>query len=350
MSISQTHKALVAHEIGGALVAIDVPTYSPGQGELLVKAHSVALNPADWKIHRNRVMDHYPVIFGFDMAGEVVQVGEGVEGFSVGDRIFGQTTVTANRRAGFQQYLIKDAATAAKIPEDVSYDEAGTLPLGFATAITGLYAEFPHGAGLTPPFTRDTEGKYTGQPIVVLGGSSSVGQATIQAAQISGFSPIITTASERHSNFLRTLGATHVLSRQLDRSTLRNAIKSIIGDKSIEVVYDAVSLEDTQKLGASLLGKGGVLILVLNSKLTPKESRDVKLAAAYASFTEPWNVVLLRKAFQEKLNGWLKDDRIKPNNYEILPDGLGGISGGLQRMADNQVSAAKLLAHPQETP
>lgn len=87
MSTRKTHKALLAPALAADYVVKDVETYVPGSGELLVKAHSVALNPVDWKVHKLWPMDHYPAIYGNDMAGEVVEIGEGVEGFSKGDRM-----------------------------------------------------------------------------------------------------------------------------------------------------------------------------------------------------------------------------------------------------------------------
>lgn len=66
----------------------DAPSYKPAKGEVLVKNHAVAINPVDWKIQDyDFFVEKYPVILGEDVAGEVIEVGEGVDQFKVGDRV-----------------------------------------------------------------------------------------------------------------------------------------------------------------------------------------------------------------------------------------------------------------------
>ena len=80
-----------------------------------------------------------------------------------------------NRRAAFQQYLVAPAEITAKVPQNITLDQASALPVVLATAALGLYNEKKSGAGLTAPW-EGGRGKYAGQPILIIGGSSSVGQ------------------------------------------------------------------------------------------------------------------------------------------------------------------------------
>ncbi len=73
----------------------------------------------------------------------------------------------------------------------------------------GLYQKAPGGLDLTPPWAPGGKGKYSGKSIVVLGGASIVGQGAIQWARLSGFSPIVATASLSNETFLKSIGATH---------------------------------------------------------------------------------------------------------------------------------------------
>lgn len=72
----------------------DVPVHKPYPGEILIKIHATTLNPVDWKIPKFGIalerypMDKSPVILGNDIAGEVVELGEGVRDFKVGDRVY----------------------------------------------------------------------------------------------------------------------------------------------------------------------------------------------------------------------------------------------------------------------
>jgi NADPH:quinone reductase-like Zn-dependent oxidoreductase len=72
----------------------DVPVQKPQAGEILIKIHATTLNPLDWKIPKFGIFmdiypfDKHPVVLGHDIAGEVVEIGEGVTDFKVGDRVY----------------------------------------------------------------------------------------------------------------------------------------------------------------------------------------------------------------------------------------------------------------------
>ena len=85
-----THKALLLLEKQGKYVVQDVPTPKPGPGELLVEVKAVGLNPVDWKVNYDYafLIAEYPAIVGSDAAGTVKEIGEGVTGFAVGDRVY----------------------------------------------------------------------------------------------------------------------------------------------------------------------------------------------------------------------------------------------------------------------
>lgn len=83
-----THKALQLLEKHGKFAVHDVETPKPGPGELLVEVKSAGLNPADWKVQAYGLFyENYPVVLGFDGAGIVKEIGEGVTNFAVGDRV-----------------------------------------------------------------------------------------------------------------------------------------------------------------------------------------------------------------------------------------------------------------------
>jgi NADPH:quinone reductase-like Zn-dependent oxidoreductase len=67
----------------------DAPIYKPGKDEVLVKIHAAALNPADWKVvtRFSHFLTNFPAVLGSDIAGEVVELGEGASSFAIGDRV-----------------------------------------------------------------------------------------------------------------------------------------------------------------------------------------------------------------------------------------------------------------------
>lgn len=97
----------------------------------------------------------------------------------------------------------------------------------------------------------------------------------IQFAKLSGFSPIITTASLKHGEYLKSLGATHVIDRQIPLSSLPDEISKIT-KKPIKTVYDTVALPATQEAGYNVLAEEGHLILVSTPKIkTPTERKHI---------------------------------------------------------------------------
>ena len=82
------HKALVIPEKRAPYVVKSVPTPKPGPAQVLIKVESVSLAPFDWAVQSlGMVIEEYPAILGEDIAGTVVEVGEGVTRFKIGDRV-----------------------------------------------------------------------------------------------------------------------------------------------------------------------------------------------------------------------------------------------------------------------
>ncbi|KAH9939852.1 GroES-like protein [Amylocystis lapponica] len=325
----------------------DVPALGPGQ--LLVKIQSTALNPVDWKIQAYGLfIDKFPAILGTDAAGTVEAIGEGVSGFVKGDRVLYQG-LFVNPQATFQQYGLSNADVTAKIPSQLSFDQAASIPLGLATAALGLYHISPAAsAALSPPWEASGRGKYAGKPFAVFGGSSSVGQYVIQLAKLSGFSPIIATASLHNTPLLTSLGATHVLDRNLSADALR-AEAAKITSAPIQTVYDAIGDADTQLTAYSLLAPGGTLVIVQGDAIpAEKKSADKLVKNVFGNVNVPANRAV-GVGLYSKLTTLLDEGDLKPNVVEVLPDGLGGIAGGLKRLQKGQVSGKKLIARPQET-
>ncbi|KAG6845254.1 hypothetical protein H0H87_011989 [Tephrocybe sp. NHM501043] len=339
------HKALYLDAKCGKFVLGYNDTPKPGNGELLVKIEAVGLNPVDWSIQKwGLFIENFPAILGTDTAGTVVEVGQGVTNFSVGDRVVYQGS-WANDRASYQQFNLASAVTTAKIPNFLSFEAAATIPVCLTAAFLGLYNSKPHGAGYSPPFRPSAVGKYTNKPILIFGGAGSVGQFAIQLAKLSGFSPIITTASPKNTRYLESLGATHVIDRNLPLSSLAGAVKGVT-NAPIEIVYDAVSTADTQKTGYEILAPNGSLVVVLNPEVTKAVGKEVFHVFAMPNLPHTSDI---SANMYSKLTEWLEEGVLLPNRVEILPTGLEGVVGGLSKLENGQVSGTKLITRPQFT-
>ncbi|PCH39324.1 GroES-like protein [Wolfiporia cocos MD-104 SS10] len=344
-----SQKSLLLTAKQGSFAVDTTPIPKPGPGQVLIKIQSAALNPVDWKIQVYGIfIEKFPSVLGSDIAGTIEAVGEGVTGFAKGDRVLNQGIIGNNDFAGFQQYALANADVTAKIASSLSFDQASTVPLGLATAAIGLFnLGKSNSAGLHPPWEDNGSGRYAGQPIVIFGGASSVGQYVIQVAKLAGFSPIITTASLTNADYLRGLGATHVLDRKLSAEQLKAQVSSITS-ASIQIVYDAISEADTQVAAYDLVSSGGTLVLVLaNSIPESKRASDRKIVNVYGNVNAPDNRATGASLYKQ-LTRLLENGSIKPNRVEVLPNGLQGIVDGLKKLQAG-VSNIKLVAHPQET-
>ncbi|EEB99445.1 hypothetical protein MPER_00882, partial [Moniliophthora perniciosa FA553] len=185
-------------------------------------------------------------------------------------------------------------------------------------------------------------------------GSTSVGQYAIQLLRFAGFSTIITYASGQHTEYLKSLGATHVIDRKLVEITdLPSEVTKITNGKAVQLVHAAISQPEALAAGAAVLADDAPLVTVLPPTLPIPPALEAlekrgKLFKVYADFHEanrPFGSLVYKN-----LTRWLEEGIFVPNRVEELPNGLAGVVAGLERMKNNQVSGVKLVINPQETP
>ncbi len=187
-------KAYAFKDYGGpeTQALVELPKPVPSAGELLVAVRAAGVNPVDWKYRagylREFVPLELPAVFGSELAGVVEQIGEGVDGFAVGDEVFGSPST-----GGYAEYSLLTVAGAARKPAGVSFVDAATLPVAAATAYDGV-----HQLGL-----------HKGEVLLVNGVGGGVGVAAAQIARGLGIE-VIGTASAGKSEFVESLGARHV--------------------------------------------------------------------------------------------------------------------------------------------
>ncbi|EEB92174.1 hypothetical protein MPER_09357 [Moniliophthora perniciosa FA553] len=353
-----TSRNLAILQSKGPYTLINAPIPRPEKGEVLVKVQGAALNHLDWKLQYSPIdLFPFPLHTGSDGAGTVLEVGEGVSEIREGDRVLFQGWFDAKRNC-FQEYAVVNVNLCAKIPNSLSLLEAAAIPLPLITAAFGLSLQHPAhpaptlaakdfkfpprgGAGLKPFWEQDAKGVYAVQPIVILGGSSSVGQCVIQIAKHLGFSPIITTASPRHSQHLISIGATNVV----DRASSEDAIQKTLPESSnLGLLFDAVSC--ATQAHVDLLNPGGKFITVgsIPSTIIFTEGRSgiITYGAAHY-YSDIGGKLFLR------LEELLEHGIIQRLNIEKLEGGLESIPDGLKRLQQGAVNGIKLVIDPSET-
>jgi len=196
----ETMTAVVQRAYGDADVLdidrVDVPR--PGPGQVLLEVRAAGLDRGTWHLmtglpYLTRLMfglrrPKQPVP-GFDVAGVVVAVGEGVDRFSVGDEVFG----TAD--GSFAEYALAEASTLARKPRSVSFEDAAVVPVSGLTAHQAVH---------------DSGRVAAGQRVLVIGASGGVGGYAVQLAALAG-AEVTGVASGAKAEHVRSLGAVRVI-------------------------------------------------------------------------------------------------------------------------------------------
>ncbi|MGW1747591.1 NADP-dependent oxidoreductase [Streptomyces sp. NPDC002092] len=221
-------KAYVFTRYGGpeaeALVDVDRP--SPGPGQVLVAVRAAGVNPVDWKQRTGYPRPgesgerDFPAYFGNGVSGVVEQVGEGVEGFAVGDAVFGRPVVS-----GYSEYALLSVDLIAHKPDALSFTDAATLPVAAVTAYDGIRRlDLPAGATL-----------------LVTGAGGGVGVAAVQIARALGLR-VVGLASEAKKGFVESLGARHVASGPGWTGRVAGAVDGVYDLVGGDVLAEAATL------------------------------------------------------------------------------------------------------------
>lgn len=352
MSVPKSHRAAYIHGLNEAPKIAERTLGEVTPDEIAIKMSATAINPVDWKLRDYGLFIvpgwQYPAILGSDGSGTVAAVGSSVSNFKVGERVFFQSGYGSDDVSTFQEYIKIPAGVVAKTPNNISDEEASGIVLAAHAAAAALYDTTGH--GLTPPWSLGGDVVGKDKTIVILGGSSSVGQYAIQLARLSGFSRIVTNASPKHASFLKELGAHEVLDR--NTSTVEEFQKAIEG-LPLEFVFDAISDKETQKLGVALLQatktQGTNVITVMPAD--EEAIKDGEQGEVKVEIKQIWGIALdprlryLISALTDNLggeDGWIAKGLFKPNKVEVTEGGLEKLQEGMEKNK-NGVSGVKVI-------
>ncbi|MBW4500116.1 MAG: NAD(P)-dependent alcohol dehydrogenase [Scytonema hyalinum WJT4-NPBG1] len=191
-------KAVVIREYGSPEVLqyqeVEPPKIKPDQ--LLVKVRATCVNPVDWKIRKGMLKlitgNKFPMILGFDLSGDVVEVGSQVTRFKPGDAIYGNVGLLGGAYA--ELAAVPEKSVALK-PTNMTYEEAASVPVAALTALQAL---------------QDLAHIEVGQTVLINGASGGVGTFAVQIAKALG-AEITAVCSTKNSDLVKSLGADRVI-------------------------------------------------------------------------------------------------------------------------------------------
>ena len=244
-------KALLSHEPGGpeTLRLDELPDPQAGPGELLVRVRATAINFPDVLIIEDKYQLKPPRPFapGGELAGEVEAVGEGVEGWSVGDRVIAVTGFGA-----LAEKVVIPARAAFRLPEERSFEEGAALLLTYATSIHAVL---------------DRGKLQAGQTMLVLGAAGGVGLAAVELGKANDARVIAAVSSEEKAQAARDAGADEAIvypQGPFDKDAqkaLAQLFKDAVGPAGADVIYDPVGGDYTEAALRSIAWEGRFLVV-----------------------------------------------------------------------------------------
>lgn len=311
-------KALLSRATGGpeTLVLEEVADPVPGKGEVLIDTAACAINFPDTLVIRDLYQFKPPRPFapGSEISGTIAALGEGVEGWQVGDRVAAMTL-----SGGLQEKIALPAASLFKVPDGVDLNAASALLMTYGTAIYAL---------------KDRAGLKAGETVLVLGAAGGVGIAAVELAKAYGARIVAAVSSEEKAAAARKAGAddTVIYGRgPFDKDASRalaKQFKAACGADGAHVIVDNVGGDYAEPALRSIGYRGRYLVIGFPAgipkiplNLTLLKTADIR-GVFYGDFTfrEP---AANRELVSELFDLWLAG-KISPLVSETYPLARGG--------------------------
>lgn len=238
-------RAIAMDRCGGAEVLrlAELPMPAPGPGEVLIKVAYAGVNPADWKTREGWLAPffeyRFPFVLGFDAAGVVVKLGEGVSGLVPGQRVVATSKQGLGQWGSYAEYVVAMVDAVAPLAAGLRFAEAAALPTAGITAWEGLF-ESGHIAA--------------GQKVLVHGGAGGVGSYAIQLARHAG-ARVAATCGAGNFDYVRGCGAELAIDYRSGRIAEEVATWA---PRGVDLVLDTVG-QNSLPQAAELARPGGVV-------------------------------------------------------------------------------------------
>ena len=324
-------RKVVYPKVGGvdSIQIVEAQDPIPSKGEVCVRIHRAGINFADLMMRQGLYGSNpdYPFTPGYEAAGEILSIGEGVDGLSEGQRVLAMTGF-----GGYSEMVCLDSNRIIPLPDSVSFDQAAALPVTYGTA----YHMLVYLGNLSE-----------GDTVLVHHAAGGVGTAVAQICQAYGVSKVIGTASAPKKEFVESLGMHFVDSKSED---FVSVCKSLTDGKGVNHAIDPVGGKHLMRSYKALC-RGGKLYCFGASSAVKGEKRSVATAMSMWATTpkfDPLKMMRSNKAVFGVHMGLLDDESIFKGHLEALSDML--LKGKIDPIIDSvwrfeQVSEAQKHMH-----
>ncbi|KAK3674660.1 hypothetical protein LTR78_005382 [Recurvomyces mirabilis] len=342
--MSGKHQATVLAQKGGPISIQERTTPKPGSGEYLVEVKAVAFNPIDYYQRDFGLppINQYPTVLGGDVAGTIAAAGSRVENpLPQGSRVLAGASAFFHNNdpdyGAFQRYVLVPWQLVTALPDKMSFEEGAVMPLAVMTALTAYTCvDIP----LDTRFTAQDKQGY-----LVWGASSSVGTYAVQVAKSKGYT-VYATASAKHHDYIKGLGADHVFAYQ-DKDVVDQITSAVKKDDITLTTAQCVVTGSLEPVLAILKAtKGDGHAKVTHTPVLPPDHPTLENTTIKFNFPpieQPAQNDHYRKCFQEWLAPGLRDGTVvssPPVQHE--GNGLEAIDKAIDAMRSG-VSCKKIV-------
>ncbi|MCM2533280.1 zinc-dependent alcohol dehydrogenase family protein [Neobacillus pocheonensis] len=243
----------------------EVPKPEAILGHVVIEVKATSVNPIDTKIRSGAVpavAPEFPAVLHGDVAGAVVEVGEGVTEFKVGDEVFGCAGGFKGTGGALAEYMLADVQLLAPKPKNLSMVQAAALPLVTITAWESLY---------------NRANVQNGQTVLVHAATGGVGHVAIQLAKLAGAKVFTTASSEEKLSIGKRLGAD--VSINYREQSVEEYVKEHTDGKGFDIVFDTVGGENLDRSFQAAATYGKILAIAARSThdLSPLHAKALSL-------------------------------------------------------------------------
>ncbi len=282
----------------------ELPTPTPGPGEVLVEIKAASLNFPDLLIVQNKyqLKPELPFVPGSEFAGVVQAVGDGVQHLRVGQNI-----ACLSGTGGFATHTIVKAGMCMPLPPGFGFVDAAAFIMIYATSYHALI---------------DRAALQAGETVLVLGAAGGVGTSAIQIAKAAGARVIAAASTDAKCTLCTRLGADATINYQ--RENLRESLKTLTQGKGPDVVYDPVGGDLAEPAFRSIAWRGRYLVIGFAGGPIPSLALNLPLLKGASIVGVFWGDFARREpkanaAMMEKLASWYGAGTIRPVIDRTMP-------------------------------
>ncbi|MHA6758475.1 NADPH:quinone oxidoreductase family protein [Streptacidiphilus sp. PAMC 29251] len=261
-------------EPGSALELVDIATPQPGPGQVRLRVRAAALNFPDVLLCRGtyQIRPELPFTPGVELCGEVDELGEGVTGLTVGDRVIGNPALPHGSLA---EFALAEATDLFPAPESLDDAQASALHIAYQTGWFGLHRR----ARLQP-----------GETLLVHAAAGGVGSAAIQLGRAAGARVLAVVGGAAKAEVARQLGAEVVIDRTDADTDIVRAVKEATGGRGADVVFDPVGGDAYTASAKCVAFEGRILVVGFAGGTVPTPALNHALVKNYSIVGLHWGL------------------------------------------------------------